>query len=37
MKNIKFPDVFDNLLCAVIARIDFIQRTEPRSFGLDPA
>ena len=30
------PDVFDNPLCAVIVRIEFIQRTEPRSIGFDP-
>ena len=32
----QIPDVFDNPLCAVIARIEFIQRTEPRSIGFDP-
>ena len=32
----QIPDVFDNPLCAVIARIEFVQRTEPRSVGFDP-
>ena len=36
MKNIKLPDAFDDPLCAVIARIEFVQRTEPRSVGFDP-
>ena len=31
----QITDVFDNPLCAVIARIEFIQRTEPRSIGFD--
>ena len=36
MKNKKIPDIFDNPLRAVIARIEFFQRTENRSFGFEP-
>ena len=32
----QIPDVFDNRLCAVMARKEFIHRTKPRSTGLDP-
>ena len=34
--NYQLADVYDNPLCAVLARIDFVQRTEPRSLGYDP-
>ena len=35
-ENYQLTDVHNNPLCAVLARIDFVQRTEPRSQGYDP-
>ena len=35
-QDYQIHDVFDNPLCAVNARIDYVQRTEPRSMGFEP-
>ena len=35
-KKYQIPDVFDNPLCALIARIELVQRTEPRSIEFEP-
>jgi len=32
-RDYQVPNVFDNPLCAIHARIDYVQRTEPRSTG----
>ena len=35
-ENYKVIYVFDNPLGTTLSRIDFVQRTEPRSVGYDP-
>ena len=34
--NYQIIDVFDNPMCAITSRIDYVQRNEPRSSGYDP-
>ena len=34
-ENYQVPNVFDIPLCSIISRIDFLQRTEPRSVGYE--
>ena len=33
---VHIANVFDNPLCAIHARIDYVQRAEPRTGGYDP-
>ena len=35
-KEYQIANVFDNPLCAIHARIDYVQRAEPRTGGYDP-
>ena len=35
-ENYHVTNVFDNPMCSIISRIDFVQRTKPRSVGYEP-
>jgi len=36
LERYQVDNIFDNPLCAILSRIEFVQRTEPRSLGYDP-
>ena len=35
-ENYQVTNVFDNPFCTILSRIEFVQRTEPRSVGYEP-
>ena len=35
-ENHQVTEVFDNPLCSIISRLDFVQQTEPQSIGYEP-